>query len=81
MNTKENKSLLYSKALPILLFLATLFMGMGYAAYTSVSLEVLGTAVAKAQDGVFITDTYYTGLDLNPQGNFSKLYNGIFKKL
>ncbi len=60
MNTKENKSLLYSKALPILLFLATLFMGMGYAAYTSVSLEVLGTAVAKAQDGVFITDIQHS---------------------
>ena len=60
MNNKANKSLLYSKALPILLFLATLFMGMGYAAYTSVSLEVLGTAVAKAQDGVFITDVQHS---------------------
>lgn len=55
---------------------------LGYLETRDECIDVISnTDRALKKDGVFITDTYYTGLDLNPQGNFSKLYNGIFKKL
>lgn len=40
----------------LLMFLATLFMGIGYASINSITLDIKGTAIVKEQDGVFITD-------------------------
>lgn len=57
----KKKKLLSSsnKLFPFLLIIATLFMAIGYASVNSVILDINGTAVAKAQDGVFITDVNY----------------------
>ncbi len=41
---------------PILMLFAALFMSIGYASVSSVTLDINGEVVAKAQDGVFITD-------------------------
>lgn len=48
-----------SRIILLLYCLATLFMGIGYAAINSVTFDIEGTAIAKAQDGVFITDVNY----------------------
>ena len=54
---KLNKYLFnYKKYLPILLIIAVIFMGIGYAAVYSVSLDINGKAVAKVPSGVFISD-------------------------
>jgi len=45
-----------NKIFPILLFVATLFMGIGYASMNSISLNVSGDVIAKVQDGIFITE-------------------------
>ena len=49
----------YKKMFPILLLIATIFMGIGYAATTSVSLDIAGSAIVKKQDGIYITDANY----------------------
>lgn len=59
MNKQKRKLPCYNKTFPILLFIATMFMGIGYAATTSVSLEITGEATALKQDGIFITEVYY----------------------
>lgn len=53
---KKNKlPYCYNKMFPLLLFVATLFMGIGYATINSISLEVSGTALAQEPDGLFIS--------------------------
>lgn len=44
---------------PIIIFIATLFMGIGYASVNSVLLGVGGTVQANLQDGIYITDVSY----------------------
>lgn len=57
---KKNKRLpIHNKIFTILLFISTIFMGIGYAATTSISLDILGTASVKKQDGVYITEAKY----------------------
>ena len=56
-NKKKNNS--NNKLYPILLVIATLFMGIGYAMVNSVTLEVEGSSFALLQDGVFITEVNY----------------------
>lgn len=53
-----------SRIILLLFCLATLFMGIGYAAINSVTFDIGGTAIAKAQDGVFITKMVYVS-DVN----------------
>lgn len=48
-----------SRIILLLFCLATLFMGIGYASINSVTFNIEGTAIAKAQDGIFITDVNY----------------------
>ena len=43
----------------ILLCIATLFMGVGYASINSVSLNVSGEMIAQVQNGIFITEVKY----------------------
>ena len=43
----------------ILLCIATLFMGVGYASINSISLNVSGEVIAQAQNGIFITQVNY----------------------
>ena len=44
---------------PLLLFLGTIMMGVGYAAIGNVDLDITGSLEAKLQPGVFITDVSY----------------------
>ena len=44
------------KIFSIVLIIATLFMGVGYASINSVSLNVSGEMIAQAQEGIFIAD-------------------------
>lgn len=58
MNKKKKKKLpyCYNKIFPLLLFIATLFMGIGYAVINSISLEVSGTVMAQEPDNLFISE-------------------------
>lgn len=46
----------YNKLFPILLFIATLFMGTAYASVNATDLAIVGDATAVGQDGLFITE-------------------------
>lgn len=58
---KINKKLpsSYNKLYPILLFVATLFMGLAYATLNPTDLAIGLTALADPQDGVFIYDAIF----------------------
>lgn len=49
-----------NKILPLLLLLATLFMGIGYASINSLSLEISGTLTTEKQEGIFISSVEYS---------------------
>lgn len=51
---KNKLPAMYNKLYPILLIIATLFMGIGYAAIESISLGISGDVVAIAQEGIVI---------------------------
>ncbi len=64
MRRIEKKIPYHNKAFPILLFIATIFMGIGYAALTSISLNITGMISTQSQKGVYITDvSYLTDVD------------------
>ena len=63
-----------NKLFPILILVATIFMGVGYASINSVSLNINGEVVAKAQDGIFITGVNYVS-DVNANLEESKILN------
>ena len=50
---------LKSKFYLFIIFIATLFIGIGYASINSISLDISGTSQAKSQDKVFITNIEY----------------------
>ena len=47
---------LKSKFYLFIIFIATLFIGIGYASINSVSLDIKGTSKAKSQDDIYITE-------------------------
>jgi amino acid transporter len=47
------------KIYPIIILIATLLMGIGYASINSVILGISGTAQANTQDGIYITSVNY----------------------
>ncbi len=53
-----------NKLFPILILVATIFMGVGYASINSIILNINGEVVAKAQDGIYITEVEYVS-DVN----------------
>ncbi|MDD5980356.1 MAG: hypothetical protein PUC23_04510 [bacterium] len=52
---KQKKRVFINKKIPILIVLATLFMGIGYASVNSVILNINGNATAYKYDGLFIS--------------------------
>lgn len=46
----------YNKIFPFLLLIATMFMGIGYAAVNSITADITGIIAANTQEGIFITD-------------------------
>ncbi len=48
-----------NKLFPIMILIATIFMGVGYASINSILLNINGEVIAKAQDGIFITEVEY----------------------
>lgn len=48
-----------SRIILLLFCLATAFIGIGYASINSVTLDLKGTAIAQAQEGIFITEVNY----------------------
>jgi len=62
------------KIYPILLLIATLFMGIGYASINSVVLDIHGSALAKDVDGLLITEVSYYN-NVNADLNNSKIIN------
>ena len=64
----KNKKLLLFLALVI----AILFMTVGYASIGSITGDIKGNAIAKLQDGVFITDVEYVS-DNEAKVNSSKI--------
>lgn len=48
-----------SRIILLLFCMATVFIGIGYASINSVTLDLKGTAIAKAQEGIFITEVNY----------------------
>jgi len=61
MNKQNCKihSSIYNKLYPIFLLIATFFMGIGYAAINSISLNIEGTAIANYPKGLFISEVNY----------------------
>jgi len=55
MKKEKNRVLPYL----IFIFIATLFMSIGYAAINAISLDIGGTVTASAQENVFITNVEY----------------------
>lgn len=47
------------KLYPLIILIATLFMGLGYASINNISLNINGKMYAEAQQGIFITDVSY----------------------
>lgn len=71
MNIKKIK--LYS----IVIFIATLFMGIGYASINSISLNIDGELYAQVQDGIFISNVSY---ESNLSANLtSSTINGYYQ--
>ena len=72
---KMKKNIAFSNSLfPILIFVATLFMSVGYAYINSIIMNINGEVVAKAQDGIFITEVNYVS-DINANLDESKILN------
>lgn len=71
---KQKISISSYKIYPLLLFICTCFMCVGYAVVNSVTLDITGTAIAKEQDGIFITDVKYVS-DINADLDNSKIIN------
>ena len=63
-----------NKLFPMLILVATIFMGVGYASINSISLNINGEVIAKVQDGVFITEVNYVS-DVNANLEESKILN------
>jgi len=58
MEKKKNIGVL-NKIFPLMIVMSTLFMGIGYAALNSITLDISGNATAQNQNGVYITDIEY----------------------
>jgi len=55
-----------NKLFPMLILLSVIFMGIGYASINSISLNINGEVLAKAQDGIYITEVnYVSNVDAN----------------
>jgi len=63
-----------SRILLLLFCLSTVFLGVGYASIDSITLDISGTAIAKAQEGIFITDVSYASSN-NANKDESKINN------
>lgn len=64
-----------------LLMIAFSFITVGYASINSITSEIKGTAVAKAQTGVFITDDeYISDVDANTAMSEIQSYYGTIMK-
>ena len=59
-NYKKNSFYKNSKVFLLLIVISTFFLGIGYAKISSIELSVSGTATAKAQTGIIITDVTYS---------------------
>ena len=59
-NYKKNSFYKNSKVFLLLIVISTFFLGIGYAQISSIELSVSGTATAKAQTGIVITDVTYS---------------------
>lgn len=56
---KTNNLSIFNKLYPAFFVIATVFMGIGYAAINSISMNIVGDVNAKSQNNVFITDVVY----------------------
>ena len=61
----------------LIVFVATLFLGIGYAQVSGLTLDVEGTAVAKSQYGLLISDAHYLS-NVNADMSLSKV-NSYFQ--
>lgn len=59
-NYKKNSFYKNSKVFLLLIVISTFFLGIGYAQISSIELSVSGTATAKAQTGIVISDVTYS---------------------
>ena len=71
MNSK-GPFVLKNRFLVIFIFIATLLMSIGYASINSIILEFKGEAIAKENEGIFITDVQYFN-DINANVDSSKI--------
>lgn len=72
MKNRIKKHKNYKRIFPFLLFLSTLFIGIGYASVNSVILDISGSLSAKSQDGIFITEVNYKS-DVSADYNSSRI--------
>ena len=70
----KTKNYFHQKKLLFYLVIATLFMSIGYASLNSISLDVKGTATAKKQEDIYITDVSYVS-DINANKEASEIIN------
>ena len=73
-NRKQKTPTPFYKIYPLLLFVCTCFMCVGYAVVNSITLDIKGSAIAKSQEEVFITDVNYVS-NVNANLENSKIIN------
>lgn len=59
MNKKKTLTYCYDRLFLGLILIATLFIGIGYAAINSVALDISGTAIAQKYEGLFIAEVEF----------------------
>lgn len=63
-----------NKLFPILILVATMLMGIGYASINSIITRINGDIVAKNQEGIFITEVNYIERDNSLPNETHKVY-------
>ena len=72
---KEKKIIIRNRLFVMLIIIASLFMGIGYASINSVTMDISGDLIAKEQTGVYIKNVEYissnnVNLELNEINNY-----------
>lgn len=58
--TQKQKWFFYSKLYPLLILVGIMFMSIGYATVNGIQLTISGDAMAKLQNGIYITEAVYS---------------------
>ena len=81
INKSSNKNIInISKIIPIIIFIMTIFMGIGYASINSIIIGFEGEAIAKEIDSVYITNAVvdYASAGVADNSKITQVYQTNF---